>query len=214
MGGGPCQQRILKAILGSFLRGGKQPIPKLPLPFHPWNSPFWGESGTNTNFWLPTVSCRPCFGVFFAPFWLSEAPLAGAGPAGAAKNTHETPPPNTPCQFFFVFWGGKAAESVKAPDGRGFPPVLGGIWGREVPTCHVRAGPRAPPASRRPKMAENAPNPPPFPPPPARVPGGLRVGEGRARYLPPPNLGGGGFASNLRFPPPPLARSYTYSFWG
>lgn len=146
---------------------------------------------------------------FFAPIWLLEAPLAGAGPAGLQK-TPTRPPPHTPCQHN-RFLGGKAAESVKPPEGRGFPPVLGGFGVGRCPHATSGGVPALPPPPDALNRPESSQIRRPSPHPPARVPGGLRVGGGA--HPVPATADLGGFC--LKFEAsPPLARSYTYSFWG
>lgn len=142
---------------------------------------------------------------FFAPVWLLEAPLAGAGPAGLQK-TPTRPPPHTPCQHN-GFLGGKAAESVKPPEGRGFPPVLGGFGVGRCPHATSGGVPALPPPPDALNRPESSQIRRPSPHPPRGSRGGSGWGEGRTRYLPPPIWGG--FASNLRLPRPLLAPTLT-----
>lgn len=177
--------------------GGKRPNPKLPLPFHPWNGPFWGESGTNTNFWLPTVPADPVLGVFSPNLALGVSSGGGRAGGGCKKHPRDPPPKHT---LSAPFLGGKAAESDKPPDGRGFPPVFGGDLGSGGAHMPRPGGSPRSPHLPTPQIGRNRPKSaaPPLPHP-ARVPGGSGWGEGRARYLPPPIWGG--FASISRLPP-------------
>lgn len=103
----------------------------------------------------------------------------GQGRRGCKK--HPRDPPHTH-PVSTTDSGGKSGRIGQTARRSRFSAGFGGIWGREVPACHVRGGPRAPPASRRPKPAGSAPNLPPLPPPlPARVPGG---GSGWGRGAP------------------------------
>lgn len=150
----PRSEAIL-AILRFFLGGGtKQPNPKLPLPFRPWSGPFWGESGTNTNFWLPTVPADPDLG-FFCPSLALGGSSGGGRAGGAAKNTHETPPHTHTLSAQSVF-GGKSGRIGQTAQRSRFSAGFGGIWGREVPACHVRGGvPALPPPPDAPNRPES-----------------------------------------------------------
>lgn len=132
----------------------------------------------------------------------------GQGRRGCKKHPRDPPTHTLSAQLIL---GGKAAESVKPPEGRGFPPVLGGFGVGRCPHATSGGVPALPPPPDAPNRPETPQICRPSPhPSPRGSRGGLRVGEGRTRYLPPPIWGG--FASNSRLPP--LARSYTYSFWG
>lgn len=178
--------------------GGKQPNPKLPLPFHPWSGPFWGESGTNTNFWLPTVPADPDLG-FFCPSLALGGSSGGGRAGGAAKNTHETPPTHTLSAQLIL--GGKAAESVKPPEGRGFPPVLGGFGVGRCPHATSGGVPALPP----PPDAPNRPEAPqicrPSPHPSPRGTRGGAQGGGGAHPVP-ATADLGGFCLKFEAPTP------------
>lgn len=202
-----------QAILGSFFWGGESSQSQSsPSPFHPWNSPFWSESGTNTNFWLPTVPADPFLG-FFCPI-LALGGSSGGGRAGGGCKKHPRDPPQThPVSTTPFFGGGKAAGSVKPPEGRGFfRRFRGGLGSGGAHMPRPGGSPRSP-RLPTPQNGRNRPKSAALPPPPRAGPGG-GSGWGGARPVPAAATADlGGFGLKFEAPPPSLAPTLT-RFWG
>lgn len=147
---------------------------------------------------------------FFAPVWLLEAPLAGAGPAGLQK-TPTRPPPYTHPVSTIHFWGEKRPNRSNRPKVAVFRRFWGDLGSGGARMPHPGGVPALPP----PPDAPNRPKSPqirrPSPHPPRAGPGGAQGGGGA--HPVPATADLGGFRLKFEASPPP-ARSYTYSFWG